>query len=164
MMPATTPRQDDEMMMPDRLEQSLLNDFQQGFPLSPTPFAEMAAQLGVSEEQVITTLERLQQRGAVSRVGPVFRTHSIGASTLAAMSIPEERLEEVAEQVSRFDAVNHNYEREHQLNLWFVATAPDEAHLQQVLRQIEECTGIEVIALPMLEDYHINLGFDLQWT
>ncbi len=148
----------------DSLEQSLLNDFQQGFPLTPTPFADMAEQLGVSEEQVLTTLEQLQQRGAVSRVGPVFRTHSIGASTLAAMRVPEERLEEVAEQVNSFDAVNHNYEREHQLNLWFVATAPNEEALQQVLRQIETTTGIEVIALPMLEDYHIDLGFDLQWT
>ena len=146
------------------LEQSLLNDFQQGFPLSATPFADIAEQLGVSEEQVITTLERLQQSGAVSRVGPVFRTHSVGASTLAAMCVPKSRLEQVAEQVSRFEAVNHNYEREHRLNLWFVATAPNEEDLQQVLAQIEATTGIEVIALPMLEDYHIDLGFDLQWT
>lgn len=153
-----------EMNSLNALEQSLLNDFQQGFPLSPTPFAEMAEQLGVSEEQVLASLQDLQQRGAVSRVGPVFRTHSIGASTLAAMSVPEERLEEVAEQVNSFDAVNHNYEREHTLNLWFVATAPNEEALQQVLQQIESTTGIEVIALPMLEDYHIDLGFDLQWT
>lgn len=153
-----------EMTSLNSLEQSLLNDFQQGFPLTPTPFADMAEQLGVSEELVLTTLEQLQQRGAVSRVGPVFRTHSIGASTLAAMSVPEARLEEVAEQVNSFDAVNHNYEREHQLNLWFVATAPNEETLQQVLQQIETTTGIEVIALPMLEDYHIDLGFDLQWT
>lgn len=148
----------------DKLEQSLLNDFQQGFPLSPTPFAEMAEQLGVSEEQVISKLEKLQSHGAVSRVGPVFRPHAVGASTLAAMSVPESRLEEVAEQVNSFDAVNHNYEREHKLNLWFVATAANEEKLQQVLQEIEATTGIEVIALPMLEDYHIDLGFDLQWT
>lgn len=153
-----------EMKPLDSLEQSLLNDFQQGLPLSPTPFAEMAKQLGVDEELVLTTLKRLQKAGAVSRVGPVFRTHSIGASTLAAMSVPEERLEQVAEQVNSFDAVNHNYEREHQLNLWFVATAPNEETLQQVLQKIEATTGIEVIALPMIEDYHIDLGFDLQWT
>jgi DNA-binding Lrp family transcriptional regulator len=77
---------------------------------------------------------------------------------------PESRLEEVAEQVNSFDAVNHNYEREHKLNLWFVATAANEEQLQQVLQEIEATTGIEVIALPMLEDYHIDLGFDLQWT
>ncbi len=148
----------------DKLEQSLLNDFQQEFPLSPTPFADIAKQLGVSEEQVISKLDSLQSRGAISRVGPVFRPHAVGASTLAAMCVPEEQLEQVAEQVNSFDAVNHNYEREHKLNLWFVATAATEEQLQQVLQEITATTGIEVIALPMLEDYHIDLGFDLQWT
>ena len=146
------------------LEQSLLNDYQQGLPLSPTPFADMAEQLGVSEAEVLTALEGLRDRGAISRVGPVFRTHSIGASTLAAMCVPEERLEEVAELVNGFEEVNHNYEREHQLNLWFVATAPDQNHLDRALQEIERQSGIEVLALPMLEDYHIDLGFDLRWT
>jgi len=146
------------------LQQTLLNDFQQGLPLTPTPYADIAAQLGVTEEEVLDNIEQLQDAGAISRVGPVFRTHSIGASTLAAMAVPEARLEAVAEIINSFDAVNHNYEREHTLNLWFVATAPDEDHLEQVLRQIEVETGYEVIALPMLEDYHIDLGFELQWT
>lgn len=148
----------------NRLEQSLLNDFQQGMPLSPTPYAEMATQLGVSEEAVLQALAQLQQGGAISRVGPVFRTHSIGASTLAAMAVPEERMEEVAAIVSGFEAVNHNYEREHALNLWFVATAPDQPHLDGVVAEIEQQTGIAVIALPMIEDYHIDLGFELRWT
>ncbi|HEY0634383.1 MAG TPA: Lrp/AsnC family transcriptional regulator [Gammaproteobacteria bacterium] len=148
----------------DPIEQALLNDFQQGLPLSSAPFATMAEQLGVSEAQVLKTLQQLQESGAISRVGPVFRTHSIGASTLAAMRVPEARLEEVAEIVNRFEEVNHNYEREHVLNLWFVATAPDQQHLDEVLQEIVHHTGIPVIALPMLEDYHIDLGFELQWT
>ncbi|MCW8927901.1 MAG: Lrp/AsnC family transcriptional regulator, partial [Gammaproteobacteria bacterium] len=110
------------------------------------------------------TLAQLQQQGAISRVGPVFRTHSIGASTLAAMAVEPAQLEAVAAIVSGFDEVNHNYEREHALNLWFVATAPDAQHLARTLRQIEQRSGHEVIALPMLEDYHIDLGFELQWT
>lgn len=146
------------------LEQRLLNDFQHGLPLSPTPYADMAAQLGCSEEQVITTLQDLQQRGAISRVGAVFRTHRVGASTLAAMAVPAERLEEVATLVSSQAAVNHNYEREHAFNLWFVATAADEVALSQVLKEIEQQSGIAVMALPMLEDFHIDLGFTLQWT
>ncbi len=146
------------------LERHLLNDYQQGLPLSPTPFADIAAQLGVEEQEIIDTLEQLRQQGAISRVGPVFRTHSIGASTLAAMRIPEERLEEVAAIINSFAEVNHNYEREHALNLWFVATAPDDTHLAQTLQRIEQLTGYEVLALPMLEDYHIDLGFELQWT
>ncbi len=147
-----------------KLEQSLLNDFQHGLPLTPTPYAAMAEELGVTEAQVIQALERMQARGAISRVGPVFRTHSIGVSTLAAMAVPAKRLDEVAALVSSFEAVNHNYEREHRLNLWFVATAPDQHHLDTILTEIEQRSGIAVISLPMLEDYHIDLGFELQWT
>lgn len=159
------PRHEPAQALPlNRLDQALLNDFQQGLPLSPTPYADMAEQLGVSEDEVLASLQRLQQGGAISRVGPVFRTHSIGASTLAAMAVPEGELEQVAAVVNGFEAVNHNYEREHALNLWFVATAPDQPHLDAVLAEIEQQTGIAVIALPMIEDYHIDLGFELRWT
>lgn len=146
------------------LQRRLLNDYQQALPLSPTPFADIAAELGVSEQTVLDNLEQLQREGAISRVGPVFRPHSIGASTLAAMAVAEAELEHVAAIVNGFDEVNHNYEREHELNLWFVATAPDAAHLEQTLQRIEQACGHQVIALPMLEDYHIDLGFELQWT
>jgi len=146
------------------LEQSLLNNFQHGLPLTPRPYTTMAEELGTTEEQVLQALQRLQARGAISRVGPVFRTHSIGVSTLAAMCVPAKRLDEVAELVNQYDAVNHNYEREHRLNLWFVATAPDQQHLDAILAEIEQRSGIAVISLPMLEDYHIDLGFALQWT
>lgn len=146
------------------LQRRLLNDYQHGLPLSPTPFADMAEQLETSEQQVIDNLDQLQQQGFISRVGPVFRTHSIGASTLAAMSVPPEQLEETAQIINRFSEVNHNYEREHELNLWFVLTAPDEAHLTTTLQRIEQQTGHKVLSLPMQEDYHIDLGFELQWT
>ena len=145
------------------LERKVLNNFQQGFPLCERPYAELARQLGVSEAQVIETLQQLQTRKIVSRVGPVFRTGRVGASTLAAMAIPPVRLEEIAALVSAYEAVNHNYEREHEFNLWFVITAVDEIELQAVLTDIEQRTGIEVMRLPMLEDYHIDLGFELQW-
>ncbi|MFA5627249.1 MAG: Lrp/AsnC family transcriptional regulator [Thiohalomonadaceae bacterium] len=146
------------------LERKLLNDFQHHLPLTPRPYEYMATSIGSSEDQVIATLKNLQQSGAVSRVGAVFRTHRVGASTLAAMAVPEERLTEVADLVSSYEAVNHNYEREHEINLWFVATAADELQLSQVLHDIEQNSGIPVMALPMLEDFHIDLGFALQWT
>jgi DNA-binding Lrp family transcriptional regulator len=146
------------------LERHLLNDYQQGLPPSLTPYAEMAKELGVDESEVLATLAELRQRGTISRVGPVFRTGRVGASTLAAMQVPSQRLPEVAEIVNGFAEVNHNYEREHTLNLWFVATAANERQLQQALQRIEQTSGIEVLTLPMLEDYHIDLGFELQWT
>lgn len=146
------------------LERRLLDRYQQGLPLSPTPYADMAATLGSTEDAVLAALGRLQRLGVISRVGPVFRTHAVGVSTLAAMAVPEERLQEVADIVNSFAAVNHNYEREHRFNLWFVATAATDAELAGILARIEELTDIKVMPLPMLEDYHIDLGFDLRWT
>lgn len=145
------------------LEKRLLNDFQREFPLLPRPYAEIARRLGISETETIDALRSLSETGAVSRVGPVFRPHRIGTSTLAAMAVPTSRLEEVATMVSDYPEVNHNYEREHRYNLWFVAIAADEAALENVLSDIERRTGLPVLRLPMLEDYHIDLGFELQW-
>lgn len=146
------------------LECNLIDNYQRGFPLSVRPYAEMAAQLGVSEAKVLTALDHLHALGILSRVGPVFRTHTVGVSTLAAMAVPAARLDEVAALVNSFAAVNHNYEREHRYNLWFVATAANDAELDAILQQIQDLTHIKVLPLPMEEDYHIDLGFQLQWT
>ena len=143
------------------LELHLLNDFQRDFPLVPAPFGVIARRLGASEAGVLDTLIRLQACGKVSRVGAVFKPHSIGSSTLAALAVPAKKLDEVAQFVSGYAEVNHNYEREHRYNLWFVVTAPDEARVQEVLDEIESDTGYPPLHLPMLEDFHIDLGFDL---
>jgi DNA-binding Lrp family transcriptional regulator len=143
------------------LELHLLNDFQRDFPLVPAPFGVIAGRLGVSETEVLETLTQLQACGKVSRVGAVFRPHSIGSSTLAALSVPAKELDEVAQLVSSYAEVNHNYEREHHYNLWFVVTAANEARIREVLEEIERRTGYQPLHLPMLEDFHIDLGFDL---
>lgn len=143
------------------LERRLLNDFQHDFPLVSNPFAVLAERLGVSEGDVLASLDALQQRGMISRIGPVFQTHRVGASTLAAMPVPAGRLEAVAQLVSRYPEVNHNYEREHAFNLWFVVTAPTRARVTEVLEEIRATTGLQVLDLPMEESFHIDLGFRL---
>ena len=146
------------------LDRHLLNDFQRGLPLTPRPYAAMAERLGVSEDEIIERLRALQESGAVSRVGAVIRPHSVGVSTLAAMAVPKERLDEVADMVSGYPEVNHNYEREHHYNLWFVVATEREQRLREVLTELEARTGLKVLDLPLLEDFHIDLGFDLRWT
>lgn len=147
-----------------KLEQRLLNDFQQGMPLTPNPYADIAKQLGVYETTVLETLQRLQTEGVVSRIGAVFRPNRVGASTLAAMAVPNDEIEAVAAIINEFDEVNHNYEREHEFNLWFVVVATDEDRLQQVLADIEVACGFPVLDLPLLDEFFIDLGFDLKWT
>jgi DNA-binding Lrp family transcriptional regulator len=143
------------------LEKCLLNEYQRDFPLSPSPYADIARQLGVSEAEVLATLESLQARGFISRVGPVFTPRRAGTSTLAAMAVPDAELERVAALVSRYDEVNHNYQREHAYNLWFVVTAPDQERLQRVLADIGAETGLAVLDLPLEHAFFIDLGFPL---
>lgn len=145
------------------LDRRLLDDFQHDFPLEPRPFATIAERLGVSEATVLERFEYLERFGALSRVGAVLQPNRIGASTLAALAVPADELDAVAAMVSALPEVNHNYEREHAYNLWFVVTAADRDAVDRVLAEIEEATGLAVLDLPMLEDYFIDLGFALQW-
>ncbi len=139
----------------------LLNDFQRGLPLVAEPFAEIAGRLACRQDEILAALDRLQRRGAISRVGAVFAPWRVGVSTLAAVAVPPERLEAIAAQVSARREINHNYQRDHHYNLWFVATAADEAALSAALDGIAADSGCRVLSLPLVEQFHIDLGFDL---
>lgn len=150
-------------MTMDEIDRRLLDDFQRDFSLEARPFAVLAGRLGIDEAEVIGRLERLQAGGAIARIGAVFRPNRVGASTLAAMAVPPDALERVAAVVNGYAEVNHNYAREHRLNLWFVITAPEAARVQAVIAEIEARTGLAVLDLPMERGYHLDLGFRL-WT
>ncbi|MBK8118507.1 MAG: Lrp/AsnC family transcriptional regulator [Sulfuritalea sp.] len=143
------------------LDFALLNNWQRDFPITVRPFEHLGAAVGDGETAILGALERLRARGAISRVGAVFAARRVGASTLAALAAPAERLEEIAARISARPEVNHNYQREHHYNLWFVATASDQARLAAALGAIERETGCAVLSMPLEQEYHIDLGFDL---
>ena len=146
------------------LHKHLLNDYQQDFPLTPTPYRDIADQLGVSEDEVLKAFKTLSEQQLISRIGPVISPNSIGNSALVAMAVADEELQRVADLISEYPEVNHNYERENRFNLWFVVVAEDERHLTQVIADMESETGYKAMLLPMLADYFINLGFELNLT
>lgn len=145
------------------LHKRLLNDYQQDFPLSPTPYLDIAEQLGVSEQAVLQAFAELEELQQLSRIGAVVAPNRVTASTLAAMAVPETDLLRVAELINQYPEVNHNYERENRYNLWFVLVASGEARLAEVLQDIERRSGYSVMALPLKADYFIDLGFALDW-
>ncbi|MCC6195323.1 MAG: Lrp/AsnC family transcriptional regulator [Burkholderiales bacterium] len=143
-------------------EARLLNDWQRGFPLVTAPYARIAEQLDADEAWVRGCIARWLEDGRVSRVGAVFRPGTIGVSTLAALAVPEGDVARVAAAVSARPEVNHNYEREHRVNLWFVVTATDAPALDAALAAIARETGYTPLSLPLVDDYWIDLGFDLE--
>lgn len=139
----------------------LINGYQRGFPLESRPFANIGAALGLAESEVLSAFQGWQLAGLVSRIGAVFAPGSMGVSTLAAMAVPPACLPQVAACVSGHAEVNHNYAREHRYNLWFVVTAADQWRLHCALKSIEAGCGYPVLSLPLREEFHIDLGFDL---
>lgn len=143
------------------LDCALLNQVQKNFPLDSRPFATIAEQLGMTEGAVVKRLQVLEAEGAISRFGAVFMPNVVGASTLAALAVPEDQIEDVAAMINAMPGVNHNYLREHEYNLWFVIIGRDRAELDERLASIEQETGYPLLDLPMEQSYHIDLGFAL---
>lgn len=140
-----------------------LDRCQKQFPLSATPFADMATLLGDgwTASELLQLLQSARQAGLLSRLGAVFAPNTVGSSTLAALAVTAERLDAVAAFVSSHAEVNHNYQRDHHFNLWFVVTASDAAAVAEVLSRIRLATGLVPLNLPLLREYHIDLGFAL---
>lgn len=144
------------------LELALLNPWQRGFPLVRAPFQQIADQAGMAQDAVLAGYAQLQASGALSRIGGVFAGHAGGAALLAAMAVPPARLGEIAAQVSAHPGVNHNYEREHHYNLWFVMTGQDDAAVRAAMQALQDATGLAALQLRMERAYRIDLGFDLR--
>lgn len=140
----------------------LLNEFQRDFPVLDRPFAALAERLVARERDVIETLSTLRAEGAITRVGATIRPNTAGASTLAAMSVPDDRLQDVTALLSAMPGVNHSYMREDAWNLWFVVTAPDAEALAADLNGIAANTGLRVLDLRLVRAFHIDLGFSLK--
>ena len=142
----------------DDLDRRLINALQGGFPIAERPFAEVGQALGLAEEDVIARLQRLLEARVLSRFGPMIDVDRLGGGlTLAAMAVPEERFEVVAETVNAFPEVAHNYQRTHALNMWFVVAMEDPARVAEVLTEIERATGLPVVNLPKLDEYFLEL-------
>jgi DNA-binding Lrp family transcriptional regulator len=146
----------------DAEDLALLNDWQHGFPLQPRPYQALGARLGIDEAEVLARYGSLRTQGVVGRIGGVFGAGAGGAAMLCAFAVPAPRLEAVAARVSAQPGVNHNYEREHDFNLWFVVTGTDAAAVVATVDELDAACGLRALRLPMRRAYRIDLGFDLR--
>jgi DNA-binding Lrp family transcriptional regulator len=146
----------------DAIDRRLLNRMQADLPLVPAPFAAVASELGIDEEEVLARLRAMQQSGVISRVGPMYRVEGMGGGvTLMAMAVPPERFAVVADILNALPEVAHNYEREHPLNMWFVVAAETPEAVAATVARIEAATGLEVHPFPKEREYFLALRLSL---
>ncbi len=142
----------------DAMDRRIINTMQGEFPLTPRPFKVMGERLGLCEAELIDRISRMRAEGILTRFGPMYHVDRMGGRfTLAAMRIPPEDFERVAEQVNACVEVAHNYEREHDLNMWFVLATEKAESTPDVIARIEAETGYPVYPMPKEKEFFVEL-------
>tara|TARA_R110002094_G_scaffold5839_6_gene14765 strand:+ start:3151 stop:3675 length:525 start_codon:yes stop_codon:yes gene_type:complete len=145
----------------DAIDRLLINEYQSGFPLCSSPYEVVGERVGVTAEQALARIAAMLADGTLSRFGPLFNIEHMGGEfTLTAMEVPIERFEEVNVIVNGFSEVAHNYQRDHQLNMWFVLACESADETQSMLDQLHQATGIRPYPFPKLQEFFIGLRFD----
>ncbi len=145
----------------DSVDRSIVNALQQGFPLAERPFREAGALLGISEDELIVRLGKLLKDGVLTRFGPLYQAERLGgAYALAAMRVPPADFERVAEAVNAAPEVAHNYERDHEFNLWFVLATESPDGIACAAARIEGNTGLPVYLMPKREEFFVGLNLE----
>ena len=147
-----------------QFDKELLNLIQTGLPLTPAPFAAVAARLGCPEQQVMERLAQLRDAGVIRRLGAFFDAESLGyRGWLVAVKVEEISLPTVAQAVNAWPEVTHNDERDHEYNLWFTIQTRTEAEKDGLLRQVAAMPGVSaVFSLPTTDRFKVNVEFRME--
>jgi DNA-binding Lrp family transcriptional regulator len=147
----------------DDIDRKILNHIQSGFPISPRPYHEIGARLGIPEHEVIERVKRLKEQGIIRRIGGSLNSRKLGfKSTLCAARVPEDRIDDFVEKVNSYKGVTHNYLRNSDYNIWFTFIAPTTADIENALKEISEKTGVDdILNMPAERMFKIKVDFDI---
>jgi DNA-binding Lrp family transcriptional regulator len=144
----------------DPLDRAILNEIQSHFPIVSRPYEEVGRRVGASESEVIRRVQALYDARVIRRIGANFTSRKLGyTSTLCAAQVPPENLQRFAEVVNRYPGVTHNYLRRHRYNVWFTLIAESQERLEEILADISQATGTDILSLPAQEVFKIKVDF-----
>jgi len=145
----------------DTVDREIIAKLQGEFPICEQPYAQLAALLGITEDELLQRLNSLLADKVLTRFGPMYQIERMGgAFVLAALAAPEARYEAVAAQVNALPQVAHNYRREHALNMWFVLATETPAGIAEAIAQIELATGLPVYAFPKEREFFVEMKLE----
>jgi len=147
----------------DKLDKEILNEIQWTFPLVPRPYSKIAKKFHVTNEEIMQRLRTLKETGILRQLSAIFDTRRLGyKSALVAMAIEPEKLERVANQINRHPGVSHNYERNHEYNLWFTLAVPPGSDLKSEIDKFSKLSGIKKVRLlPTIKLFKIGVKLEM---
>lgn len=145
----------------DEIDRMIINRLQTGFPICDRPYSQVAHELELTENELIQRLQSLLDDGTLTRFGPMYHAEQMGgALSLAAVKAPLDTYDEMAEIINSFPEVAHNYQRNHELNMWFVIATETHQQLMNTIEAIEQKTGLVVYNMPKIREYFVHLQLD----
>ncbi|MBZ4659809.1 MAG: Lrp/AsnC family transcriptional regulator [Desulfacinum sp.] len=147
----------------DAVDRQLLDQIQRAFPLEPRPFEALGRRVGVGEEEVLRRIERMKKDRLVRQISAIFNTGGLGyRSSLVAMAVAEDALDEAARAVNAYPGVSHNYHRPGSYNMWFTVAVPPGESLERVVADLSErAGGWPFILLPAIKKYKLAVVLDV---
>ena len=145
------------------MDKEILNEIQWTFPLVSQPYHEIAKKFDVSVEDIKKRLTNLKKIGILRQLSAIFDTRRLGyKSSLIAMKIDPDKLDYVAQQINRHPGVSHNYERNHEFNLWFTLAVPPGLDLKTEVDKFSKLVGIQKIRLlPTIKLFKIGVKLEM---
>jgi siroheme decarboxylase len=148
------------------VERRLLNLLQGSFPLEPRPFAAVAREAGLSEEEVLARTQALLDDRIIRQLTPIYDTRALGyGSMLVAAKVDAEQPWRAAKIVNSHPGVSHNYLRNHDFNMWFTIAVEEHSQLglDGTLDVLQKLTGAESIRqLPTLKLFKIRMDLEME--
>lgn len=146
----------------DDLDRKIINTLQKDFPVCDHPFAVVASKLETTETELISRLQSLLDDKTLTRFGPLYNVERFGgAVSLCAIAVQDDSFDKVADKVNAFPQVAHNYQRDHELNMWFVLATETQHELDKTIKEIEADTGLPIRNMPKLQEFYVGLHFDV---
>jgi len=147
----------------DDIDRDIINEIQSDFPITPRPYHELGRRLNLSESEVLKRVKRLKEADIIRRIGGNFNSRKLNfTSTLCAAKVPEEKIDRFVRVVNSYPGVTHNYQRNHDYNIWFTFIAPNMPAVENSLKEISEATGVtEIHNLPAVKMFKIKVDFEV---
>ncbi|WOV92451.1 MAG: Lrp/AsnC family transcriptional regulator [Candidatus Nitrosoabyssus spongiisocia] len=147
----------------DTLDRQILDTIQKEFPLSSRPYHDIAKTFEVSAEEIMKKITHLKEIGVIRQLSAIFDTRKLGyTSSLVAMKVESDKIEEIAKIINKHPGVSHNYERIHEFNLWFTLAVPPGVELKLEVDNLSKIDGvISIRMLPTIKMFKIGVKLDM---
>jgi siroheme decarboxylase len=147
----------------DLIDKQLLNDIQWSFPLEDRPYLEISKRYNMTEDEVMNRIAYMKDISLIRQINAIFDTRRLGyKSALVAFAVKPDKLDYIANEVNKHPGVSHNYERNHEFNMWFTLAVPPYGEMKTDLDRLSSLDGvIKYRLLPTLKLYKIGVRLDM---